>query len=753
MSSAQHKEGYLLKWTNYMKGFQRRYFVLDGRSLAYYRSPSEMAEGCRGSLNLLDAKIETTPGNNIIIQPGGSRRTGQIFHLRATSDQERQDWVNALQLAKQLAGNLRVKARKDKGQNSSAKAMFGETASKASSTDATPVKRRSSQHRHVAAEVVEFDIDETVDDDEDEEFYSDDEEALESSHAERPPAFVMDDYKHKFHKHERHIENAIEKHDAHALRHSLVDLKHTWTTLLQDIVQREVKWDHCVTTSEKKRKDLESTIESLAKENRKLERSAELVAERGLVVDPAVLAAAEAEEEEEDEFFDATSEPEAVSREASTTLATQRPPSPVHVIGQEFVFRTAIPFKPNKRVSLWGIMKNCIGKDLSKIPMPVNFNEPISFTQRLSEDLEYSDLLDRAAKCESPQQRLAYVAAFTVSSFSSGADRLGKPFNPLLGETFELDRRHTKGWRALLEQVSHHPPIAAFHTESDDWTFWQEFSMDSKFRGKYLEIIPTGVSHLIFKHTGDHFTWRKVHTTIHNIIVGKLWMENTGTMEIVNHRTKDICSLEYLKCSLFSNSQLNSVRGEVKDASGRVHFSLEGKWHQSISVFTPEMPDEQHVIWERNPHVPNYDKMYGFTQMAIESNVISPYEKGCAITDARFRPDKNLMEIGEWDMANRVKHLLEEAQRHRRREYEHTKTKWTPAWFEQRPDPVFPNRKSFQYKGGYWEAKANDAFHEHHVVDVFDIRAVESKDPEAAEQGRGAMLMNDKSDALTQTSA
>lgn len=31
----------------------------------------------------------------------------------------------------------------------------------------------------------------------------------------------------------------------------------------------------------------------------------------------------------------------------------------------------------------------CIGKDLSKIAMPVNFNEPLSFTQRLCEDMEH----------------------------------------------------------------------------------------------------------------------------------------------------------------------------------------------------------------------------------------------------------------------------------------------------------------------------------------------------------------------------
>ena len=33
-----------------------------------------------------------------------------------------------------------------------------------------------------------------------------------------------------------------------------------------------------------------------------------------------------------------------------------------------------------------------------------------------------------------------YVAAFAVSSISSNWDRIGKPFNPLLGETYELNR-------------------------------------------------------------------------------------------------------------------------------------------------------------------------------------------------------------------------------------------------------------------------------------------------------------------------
>lgn len=73
--------------------------------------------------------------------------------------------------------------------------------------------------------------------------------------------------------------------------------------------------------------------------------------------------------------------------------------------------------------------------------------------QRLTEDLEYHELLDRAAKCENSLEQLCYVAAFTVSSYSTTVFRTSKPFNPLLGETFELDRLEENGYRSLCEQV------------------------------------------------------------------------------------------------------------------------------------------------------------------------------------------------------------------------------------------------------------------------------------------------------------
>ena len=73
--------------------------------------------------------------------------------------------------------------------------------------------------------------------------------------------------------------------------------------------------------------------------------------------------------------------------------------------------------------------------------MPVYFNEPISMLQKVSEMMEYETLLVRASSPEmrdDPIKRLLYVTAFAIAQYKCSDKRLNKPFNPVLGETFEL---------------------------------------------------------------------------------------------------------------------------------------------------------------------------------------------------------------------------------------------------------------------------------------------------------------------------
>lgn len=115
-----------------------------------------------------------------------------------------------------------------------------------------------------------------------------------------------------------------------------------------------------------------------------------------------------------------------------------------------------------------------------------------------------------------------------------------------------------KSYELFTIKVSHHPPMLAMHVEGKNWTSWNEFSISSKFRGKYLQVVPLDISHLKFD-DGTHFTWRKVSTTVHNIIVGKLWIDNHGDQIITNHTTGDKCHLKFSPYSYLSRESHRKV--------------------------------------------------------------------------------------------------------------------------------------------------------------------------------------------------
>uniref|UniRef100_A0A672KAD2 Oxysterol-binding protein n=1 Tax=Sinocyclocheilus grahami TaxID=75366 RepID=A0A672KAD2_SINGR len=144
--------------------------------------------------------------------------------------------------------------------------------------------------------------------------------------------------------------------------------------------------------------------------------------------------------------------------------------------------------------SIWSILRKCIGMELSKITMPVIFNEPLSFLQRLTEYMEHTYLIHQANASDDSIERMKCVAAFAVSAVASQWERTGKPFNPLLGETYELVRDDL-GFRLISEQVSHHPPVSAFHAEGlqKDFVFHGSIYPKLKFWGKSVEAEPKGI--------------------------------------------------------------------------------------------------------------------------------------------------------------------------------------------------------------------------------------------------------------------
>ncbi|KAG8365993.1 hypothetical protein BUALT_Bualt17G0029800 [Buddleja alternifolia] len=451
------------------------------------------------------------------------------------------------------------------------------------------------------------------------------------------------------------------------------------------------------------------------------------------------------------------------------------------------------PKEKEKPVGLWSIIKDNIGKDLSGVCLPVYFNEPLSSLQKCFEDLEYSYLVDRAlewgkqtikppdesaaafrsldwpgfndhlipdpvTECDgisygsnldyravivdfilhlqgNDLMRILNVAAFAVSGYASTEGRQCKPFNPLLGETYEADYPD-KGLRFFSEKVSHHPMVVACHCEGRGWKFWADSNLKGKFWGRSIQLDPVGILTLQFE-DGETFQWSKVTTSIYNIILGKIYCDHYGTMRIKGSGAYS-CKLKFKEQSIidrnphqvnfwifkelviFENlmlSEFHMVHGFVQDnrTGEKVAFLL-GKWDEAMYYVMGDLTTkpkgydpmtEAILLWERDKSITK--TRYNLTPFAISLNELTPgLQERLPPTDSRLRPDQRHLENGEYELANAEKLRLEQLQRQARKLQDRG---WQPKWFRKDEEGCY------RYTGGYWEAREKHKWDE--IPDIF----------------------------------
>uniref|UniRef100_A0A8C7G3H3 Oxysterol-binding protein n=1 Tax=Oncorhynchus kisutch TaxID=8019 RepID=A0A8C7G3H3_ONCKI len=409
-----------------------------------------------------------------------------------------------------------------------------------------------------------------------------------------------------------------------------------------------------------------------------------------------------------------------------------------------FLFdRTSLPAPMFSRndVSVWSILKKCIGMELSKIAMPVIFNEPLSFLQRLTEYMEHTYLIHQANAATDSMERMKCVAAFAVSAVASQWERTGKPFNPLLGETYELIREDL-GFRWMSEQVSHHPPVSAFHAEGlqEDFLFHGSIYPKLKFWGKSVEAEPKGI--ITLELCNEAYTWTNPTCCVHNIIVGQLWIEQYGNVEVINHKTGERCSLTFKPCGMFGK-ELHKVEGYILDKSKKKLCAIYGKWTECLytvdaatfdahkksdkknseekksntETSVDEEPEEMplpdgdtvqiipgsELIWRIVPRPDNSAQFYAFSTFAMQLNELEGGMKGVLPpTDCRLRPDIRAMEKGDIDLASAEKKRVEEKQRLARKNRSKSTEEWKTRWFHQGSNPHI-KAQDWLYSNGYWE--------------------------------------------------
>ena len=326
--------------------------------------------------------------------------------------------------------------------------------------------------------------------------------------------------------------------------------------------------------------------------------------------------------------------------------------------------RTSLPTaRKELSVNVWKFFKSAVGKDVNRFAVPVFFNEPLSMLQKLCENFQYAYLLNNAAFEPNPYMRIAYCAAFCIGGFVMNTHRTTKYFNPILFETYEyIDNE--QNFRYFGEQVSHHPAISACYAEGKGWTFYTNGNAGLKFliTGK-LEITNSARCFVSFSNFKDNIVFSKPLCVVRNLILGTIELDMDGKFNVSNDKG-DSCEVEMIPST---SGQKGGVVGQVKDVYGNVMLRIEGNWLDSIYVVNPTNKEDKKMIWKIIPST-GYENYFFQPYSFDLNYLTNEMKDALPRTDSRFRPDQKLMELQDIDEAGEEKHRLEEKQRKARKD-------------------------------------------------------------------------------------
>ncbi|XP_050411094.1 oxysterol-binding protein-related protein 8 isoform X2 [Patella vulgata] len=327
---------------------------------------------------------------------------------------------------------------------------------------------------------------------------------------------------------------------------------------------------------------------------------------------------------------------------------------------------------------IWTLVKQVRpGMDLSKVVLPTFILEPRSFLDKLTDYYYHADMLSEAVLQEDPFTRMKSVVQWYLAGFYKKPKGLKKPYNPIIGETFRCYWRHPKTNSRtfyIAEQISHHPPVSAFHISNrrDGFSISGSILAKSKFYGNSISAILDGTAKLTFLKRGEDYFITMPYAHCKGILIGTLTMEMGGKITINCPKTGYRCDLEFkLKPFLGSGEASNKVSGKIKVGTDTL-CSIDGHWDQEIYI-KDKMTGESSPFFVVNKEV----KAARLKRYTVPLEIQEPFE-----SERLWRRVSEAISNCDMHGATDEKHLLEEKQRYEARERKAKMMEWVPKYFE-----------------------------------------------------------------------
>ncbi|XP_045814596.1 oxysterol-binding protein-related protein 4C-like [Trifolium pratense] len=314
-----------------------------------------------------------------------------------------------------------------------------------------------------------------------------------------------------------------------------------------------------------------------------------------------------------------------------------------------------------------------LGSDLSSFKLPPSFNMPKSQLQWYGECV-YStstgvDLVNNLNNGKTALDRLISVVAWSIST--TRPQRFGvAPYNPILGETHHVSKGNLN---VLLEQVSHHPQVSAFHATD------QKANIEiivchfpvPKFVGSGIEVDMHGNRELRLHNHGETYEMNCPNFLFRFLpYPGVEWV---GNVTIRCLETGLVAELSYIKQSLFGlGGSRRRIKGKIFDSlTMNILYKIDGHWDSTVTLKDATNSAEIRVIYDAKQVLSGLH-----TPFVKDPQSVWPTES--ALVWGKL---SQAIISNNWEKAREVKNTVEETQRSLVREKESKGETWIPKHF------------------------------------------------------------------------
>ncbi|XP_046407080.1 oxysterol-binding protein-related protein 11-like isoform X2 [Ischnura elegans] len=527
-------EGQLNKYTNVMKGWQYRFFILDPETglLQYYLNETENRQRPRGTVHLAGAVI--SPSDEDSSSFAVNSATGEMYKLRATDARERQEWVNRLRAVAEM--HTLAIAR--------------------SNPPLPPREYHSTQQSHSSA-LQGSRVTCTL-------------AVLDAFSKVREQLFIAEQNSYSLSK---AIESLPSTGSSTSTDHDLLILKATSAATLTCL-------SRCLAILQQQQLapitshsgNVPLSLRSVPSMAVKKATQSTVGKISPMVNDVKSLACPSEHGNQGNNGID-----EYVTDDESSEI-------------EDF------HLEENKAVILQILSHMKRGMDLTNVNLPTFILEGRSLLELLADCFNHPALFVRIADEETPEKRMSAFLEWYLTCFHAGRKHsyAKKPYNPVLGETFRCcwkvpDINETGDKRDIIvtfkaEQVSHHPPVSALYVECPEKELYLTASLCTKsnFSGMSVGVNFNGDFKLAVTSYNEEYNFN-LPSAYARSIISIPWIELGGKVNI-NCSASGFSASVVFHTKSYYGGKANQVSGEVKDSNGAIICKLNGEWNKNIEI-------------------------------------------------------------------------------------------------------------------------------------------------------------------------